>query len=633
MDKDEIIALLGKHEWNDLEFKKGQRGIPAETYKTVSAFANTKGGWIVFGVKDDNGKLDIVGVLDIDRVQNDFLGVLRSGTKFNHIITAEEDLISHEGRAVLVFYIPESPRYKKPVFLNGNWNECYVRSGGCDQKCSEEEIKRFIRDSSDVKYDGEPVFDIDYTQFFDEASVKYYRNRYNDKNPGRSEGLSDVDFLSEFGFIVEKEGKSVPTRAGVLIFGKDRYVRRILNNRIVVDYQRIDLNYDDWSPEIRWHDRVVIEGNLIQAWIMLVEKYSRMAERPFSIDKSSLRRHDEPPDYISFREATINLLIHQDYGDHGRKSSIKFYKDRTVFWNPGDSYADEKELLETTGKEVRNPSIVSAFRRIGLSEQAGSGVPSIFDNWGKLGNVPPVINNYKDRKAFELILLKDRLLTDDQILFQKEIGLNLSRDEALVFAFACRNDSISLTDVRALVGKKWQVCRHITDNLSEEGFIREINNERFELAESLKESLFIEKLRLGDGEGEGSGGSKEGGEKLVGSGDASGKTDLDVIESGDNKSAEKGLDTAVTGSEPETSEKLTELEYKVLSACEVPRSTKELLKIIGFKDRGYSRKKIIIPLIDRGILEMTLPEKPSSPDQKYVATEKGLNILTMKITN
>jgi len=621
MDKDEIITLLGKHEWNDLEFKKGQRGVPVETYKTVSAFANTKGGWIVFGVKDDDGKLAIVGVLDVDRVQNDFLGVLRSGTKFNHIITAEEDLISHEGRAVLVFYIPESPRYKKPVFLNGNWNECYVRSGGCDQKCSEEEIKRFIRDSSDVKYDGEPVFDIDYTKFFDEASVMYYRNRYNDKNPGRSESLNDVDFLSEFGFIIEKEGKSVPTRAGVLIFGKDRYVRRILNNRIVVDYQRIDLNYDDWSPEIRWHDRVVIEGNLIQAWIMLVEKYSRMAERPFSIDKSSLRRHDEPPDYISFREATINLLIHQDYGDHGRKSSIKFYKDRTVFWNPGDSYADEKELLETTEKEVRNPSIVSAFRRIGMSEQAGSGVPSIFDNWGKLGYVPPVINNYKDRKAFELILLKDRLLTDDQILFQKEIALNLSRDEARVFAFACRNDRISLTDVRALVGKRWQVCRQITDNLAEEGLIREINNERFEL-----EGEDDEETKEGEE-------SREGEEKLVGSGDASGKIDLDVSESGDDKSAGKGLDAAVTGSEPETSEKLTELEYKVLSACEVPRTTKELLVITEVKSRRYLWEYGITPSIKRKIIEMTLPDKPSSPDQKYVATEKGLNILTMKRNN
>src|SRR5690606_34976045 len=128
MDRDNIIALLGQHEWNDLEFKKGQRGVPAETYKTVSAFANTKGGRIIFGIKDEDGSLLPIGVLDVDTVQNDFLGVLRSKTKFNHVISCEEELFSLDDKDILAFFIPESPRNKKPVFLNGNWSECYIRS-------------------------------------------------------------------------------------------------------------------------------------------------------------------------------------------------------------------------------------------------------------------------------------------------------------------------------------------------------------------------------------------------------------------------------------------------------------------------------------------------------------------------
>ena len=89
------------------------------------------------------------------------------------------------------------------------------------------------------------------------------------------------------------------------------------------------------------------------------------------MDAATLRRDDDPPDYISFREAAINLLIHQDYGDHGRKASIRFLRDRTAFWNPGDAFATTDELLDPTEKDVRNPAIVAAFRRIGLSEQAG----------------------------------------------------------------------------------------------------------------------------------------------------------------------------------------------------------------------------------------------------------------------
>ena len=74
------------------------------------------------------------------------------------------------------------------------------------------------------------------------------------------------------------------TRAAVLLFGKERYVRQILP-RGVVDYQRIDVPFEDWSPENRWHDRVVVEENIIQAWQVAVEKYMHIAVRPFSIDK------------------------------------------------------------------------------------------------------------------------------------------------------------------------------------------------------------------------------------------------------------------------------------------------------------------------------------------------------------
>ena len=599
MDRDNIIALLGKHEWNDLEFKTGQRGVPAETYKTVSAFANTKGGWIIFGIKDEDGSLLPIGVLDVDTVQNDFLGVLRSKTKFNHVISCEEELFSLDDKDILAFFIPESPRNKKPVFLNGNWSECYIRSGGCSQKCTEEEIKRFVRDSSDIKYDGEPVFDIDSNIFYDEGSVQYYRNLYNYKNPGRSETLNDLDFLSEFGFLVEKDGKLAPTRAGVLIFGKDKYVRRILNNRIVVDYQRIDLDFDDWSPEVRWHDRVAIESNLIQAWIILAEKYHRMADRPFSVDKISLRRNDEPADYISFREAAMNLLIHQDYGDHGRKASIKFYKDRTVFWNPGDSYADEKELLETTEKEVRNPSIVSAFRRIGMSEQAGSGVPSIFNNWRELGNVPPVIKNYKDKKAFELVLLKDKLFFDDIKTFQKETGFNLSDDEARAFVLAVKRGSISAVDVRAVTGKKWRECQEITERLVKEDLIVAGNDNRFWPSSRIINSIIYERIKKG----------------IVGE-----EKERDQTKKVSDK---KKVELFVKDSD----DKLTETEYKVLLACEIPRSTKELLEITRLKNRDHFRKNVIATLIERELLFMVDPKKPKSPLQKYITSKKGQNIL------
>ena len=153
-------------------------------------------------------------------------------------------------------------------------------------------------------------------EFFDPDSVRWYRSVFFDRNPGRHQSFTDVEFLHEWGFVVECGDRLAPTRAAVLIFGRSRYLRQILP-RPVIDCQFIGARFAEWSPDQRWVDRIVVEENLLQAWLILSERYLRHADRPFSLDMQTLRRNDHPPDYVSFREAVINQLIHQDYGDHG----------------------------------------------------------------------------------------------------------------------------------------------------------------------------------------------------------------------------------------------------------------------------------------------------------------------------
>ena len=120
MTQDELIELLNAHEWRDVEFKEAQRAVPRNAYETVSAFANTDGGHLVFGVRKNGQDFKVVGVLDVDKVQNEFLTTLRDRQKLSVIVDVREELQEYEGPDLLIFFVPEVRRSEKPVFLNGN---------------------------------------------------------------------------------------------------------------------------------------------------------------------------------------------------------------------------------------------------------------------------------------------------------------------------------------------------------------------------------------------------------------------------------------------------------------------------------------------------------------------------------
>ena len=57
---------------------------------------------------------------------------------------------------------------------------------------------------------------------------------------------------------------------------------------------------------------------------------------------------------------------------------------------------------------------------------------------------------------------------------------------------------------------------------------------------------------------------------------------------------------------------------KIINFCQISRSRKEIGEYIEIKDRKYL-KEILDKMIEKGLIQMTLPDKPTSPKQKYVA--------------
>ncbi|MXY42113.1 MAG: AAA family ATPase [Rhodospirillaceae bacterium] len=617
MEREELIERLKGYEWNDIEFKEAQRDVPRSAYETVSAFSNTEGGWLVFGIRDGVGGFEIVGVVEVDKVQNDFLGVLRSGQKLNRVIAAEEQLIEHDEKVLLVFHIPEARRQEKPVYLNRDITRSYLRRGARDERCTPAEIERLLRDAADERHDGRTV-DLDPERCFDDASVDWYRKLFDDRNPDHDATHSHLEFLHHWGLVVEADGRLLPTRAAVLLFGAPPAFRQVLP-RPVVDWQR---HRGDWSEELadeRWADRLVIETNLVTSWQTLLDRYMQHAEKPFSVDPETLRREDRPPDYIAFREAAINLLMHQDYADHARKPAIRFFDDRTIFWNPGDAFVSTDELFEPGERDVRNPRIVSAFRRIGLSEQAGTGIRAIFGNWRQLGQVPPVIDNDKARMAFQLILLKEVLLSEEQLLFQAGLGVRLDDAEAKAFAFACREGELRPRDVRAVTGLSGAQARTVLERLTVQRLVSPLEGAEapvFVLADHLKE-------RLGRTDQTGEQVDARPPDSVTQQIDAA-ATDL-VTE----QVARPPKDLSTVQVEPLT--ELSALQWGILEFCDVPRRLTEIMSALGVANRGYFKKRHLDPLIRANVVAMTNLKNPRASNQRYVVTEAGARLKAGRI--
>ena len=155
MNEDTLYELLDGLEWKDLELKESKTKVPESAYESVSAFLNTEGGHIVLGVND---KKEIIGVIDVDKIQNDFIGNLHNPERFGSPVTFEEYIKQHEDMNVLVFYIPEANRKDKPVYVKTKkqGNVAFIRKGGGDYKCGKTELDRMITDAQETRPDGTP---------------------------------------------------------------------------------------------------------------------------------------------------------------------------------------------------------------------------------------------------------------------------------------------------------------------------------------------------------------------------------------------------------------------------------------------------------------------------------------------
>lgn len=368
----DIYNLLSLAEDYTLEFKESTKALPKDFWETYSSFANTKGGYIILGIKEK--PLTILGVEDPEKIKKDLFNTAANTQKTSHNVLTNDNVVIHDidGKSIISVCIHELDASKKPLYLNDNPKKSYIRKNEGDYLITDEELRRFIRESSpDV--DGE-LLDNFTIEDLDSVSVLQFKNIVDQRYPeGHYLEMDNLQFLSEMGvFQIDRNDNRKPklTLAGLLFLGK--------YNAIIQRIPHFHLEYLNkrGNSALRWSDRVstgdLEEFNLFKFFHVVKDKLSSTIKDSFKLDEDCVRKTPAELD-VALREAFANAIIHADYLDAETAIEIIVEDLCYVFRNPGTMRVSRTQFF-TGGKSLpRNNTLIAYFRRMGIAERAGSG--------------------------------------------------------------------------------------------------------------------------------------------------------------------------------------------------------------------------------------------------------------------
>jgi ATP-dependent DNA helicase RecG len=409
MNKEDLLKKISDLEWEDFEAKEAKSEVPKSSWETVSAFSNTTGGWLVFGVKQSGKEFSIEGVSNSEKMESDFLGVLRS-EKFNVFISPTAQRYNFEGKIVLAFYIP--PSGKKPVYYNSLSNT-YIRKGSSDQKATKEEIDYMYRDQTFGVKTSETVPGTSRNDL-NNTSVSRYRDYMRRFNPDVSYNRFDEEeFLNKLRVI--EDGRC--TYSGLLMLGKRDSIERHFSDFRIDLLEIPGISYKD--SDARYTFRLDEHENLWEYYFECFARLKQKVDVSFALHSEGFGQ-ELSPGLEAVREALVNMLMHADYFSPAH-SRVRIFTDRIEFYNPGGLPKPFEELKSKDISMPRNPIISKLFRMVKLAENAGFGFDKIESNWLKYNKTLPEYD-----LAFDSLIIKLNLSVEtEQPVPQINYGLKI----------------------------------------------------------------------------------------------------------------------------------------------------------------------------------------------------------------
>lgn len=387
MRQTNLPFFLNEHpESKNIEFKSGTKGrLPKDIWKTISAFSNTDGGQIVFGI-DPNGNNINLSKNDIDKLQTDFANLCEQS--FN--VPIIPDIQFSDG--VLIAFIATQPAQLRPIYSKsrGAYTGSYIRIGSSNHQTTDEDIRRFsvasIGGSETISYT-----DRDYNDYFDERIVEQYISIINKNRNNIYQHFSTKEILIKLQAI---DRKGDPTLFGILALGKplsqSELIAPTVNITVTVypGYEKVD----DSNLHITYVDNREFTGDIVLQFNSAFRFVKSVLPVRGYVDDAGIRQDLIIIPEIALREALANAVAHRDYTDHTSAIQVDIFTNRVEITNPGKSIVPINEL-EATPSATRNPLLMSFLKDYGVTEQKARGIRTIIVSMKNAGLAKPEFAN------------------------------------------------------------------------------------------------------------------------------------------------------------------------------------------------------------------------------------------------
>ena len=385
MENDTILELISRGESETVEFKESTASLQ-EGIKTICAFANRRGGYLLFGV-DDHGA--VVG----QQVSDDTLKNLANAVKLNtdpKLYPGIEKIELH-GRTCILVTVEESPL--KPHLAHGR---AYLRVGAANHRLDREQYEHLLQQRfNGYGFDyrvqaGASLSDIDTDtlyEFLETANV--VRNLNANLLLPPEMVLQKLELMTPQGL----------TNAALLLFGKNP--RQFFASHFEVKCGKFvtGAGYDDIANEQEFKQSLV--RNFDAALNFILESIHKRSQ------KDGIRRQEAWEFPVSvIREALVNMLVHRDYRQNV-KSTVEIRPAAVSFYNPAQLFGPTitiERLKKLHPSRPGNRLIARVFYLLGLFENWGGGTLKIVSETVQSGKPEPEFT-FEDG-MFRLVLFR-----------------------------------------------------------------------------------------------------------------------------------------------------------------------------------------------------------------------------------